>query len=67
MHKHLFNGLFSSTTRLNSYQKGKTILDVSEARDVGVLGWQWHQLEHMQAMCSSVQTDNHASTSSLDF
>jgi len=28
--------------------------------------WQWHQLDHMQIICTSLQTDNHASTSSLD-
>ena len=28
-------------------------------------GWQWHQLDHMQVVCTSLQTDNHASTSSL--
>jgi len=27
-------------------------------------GWQWHQL---QIICTSLQTDNHVSTSSLDF
>ena len=31
------------------------------------MGWQWHQLDHMQILCTSLQTDNHASTSSLDF
>jgi len=32
-------------------------------------GWHWHQLEHMQIICTSLQTDtgNHASTSSLNF
>jgi len=25
--------------------------------------WQWHQLYHMQVICISLQTDNHASTS----
>jgi len=30
-------------------------------------GWQWHQLDHMQIICTSLQTDNHASTSSLSF
>jgi len=30
-------------------------------------GWQWHQLDHMQIICTSLQTDNHASTSSLNF
>jgi len=29
--------------------------------------WQWHQLDHMQIICTSLQTDNHASTSSLNF
>jgi len=30
---HLFNGLFSRTTWVSQYQKGKTILDLNEARD----------------------------------
>jgi len=28
------------------------------------MGWQWHQLNHLQIMCTLLQTDNHASTSS---
>jgi len=28
---------------------------------------QWHQLDHMQIICALLQTDNHASTSSLSF
>jgi len=32
-----------------------------------MMGWQWHQLDHMQINCTSLQTDNHASTSSLSF
>ena len=40
---HPFNGLFSSTTWGSRYQKGKTSLDLNEARDYGVWGWQWHQ------------------------
>jgi len=40
------------------YQKGRTNLDYTEARDSE---WQWHQLGHMQ-VCTSLQTDNHAST-----
>jgi len=31
-----------------------------------MMGWQWHQLDHMQIICTSLQTDNHASTSSLN-
>jgi len=37
---HLFNGRFSKTTWVSRYQKGKTSLDLNEARDVGVLGRQ---------------------------
>jgi len=29
--------------------------------------WQWHQLDHMQTICTWLQTDNHTSTSSLNF
>jgi len=28
-----------------------------------MMGWQWHRLDHMQIICISLQTDNHASTS----
>jgi len=43
---HPFNGLFSRTTWVCWYhQKGKTSLDLNEARDDGVLGRQWHQLQ----------------------
>jgi len=64
---HPLNGLFSRTTWVSQYQKGKTSLDLNEARDDGVLGWQWHQLDHMQTICTSPQTDNHTNTSSLNF
>ena len=48
---------------MSRYQKGKTNLDFTEARDSE---WQWHQLGHMQ-VCTSLQTDNHASTPPLSF
>jgi len=60
-HTHTFNGPFSRTTRVSRYQKGKTNLDFTEARDSE---WQWHQLGHMQT-CTSLQTDNHASNPPL--
>jgi len=62
-----FSGVFSGTTWVSRYQKGNTSLDLSEARDDGVLGWQWHQLDHTRTVCTSVRTDNHISTSSLNF
>ena len=30
-------------------------------------GWHWHQLDHVQIISTSLRTDNHASTSSLNF
>ena len=48
---------------MSRYQKGKTNLDFTEARDSE---WQWHQLGRMQ-VCTSLQTDNHASTPPLVF
>jgi len=39
-------------------------MGLNEASDDGVLGWQWHQLDHMQT-CTSLQTDNHTTTPSL--
>jgi len=64
---HPFNSLFSWTPWVSRYQKGKTSLDLNEARDDGVLGWQWHQLDHMQTICTLLQTDNRTNTSSLVF
>jgi len=63
---HQFSGLFSITTWVSRYQKGKTSLDSNEARDDGVFGWQWYQLDHMQTICTSLQTDDH-NTSLLNF
>jgi len=45
------------------YQKGKTNLDFTAARDNE---WQWHQLGCTQ-VCTSLKTDNHTSTAQLDF
>ena len=57
-HTHTFNGPLSRTTRVGRYKKGKTNVDFTEASDSE---WQWHQLRRMQ-VCTSLQTDNHAST-----
>ena len=60
---HPFNGPFSGTIQVSRYQQGKTKLDFTEARDSE---WQWHQLGQMP-VCTSLQTDNHASTPPLSF
>ena len=62
-HTYPFNGFMSGTTWVSRYQKGKTTLDFTGARDSE---WQWHQLGHMQ-VCISLQTDNYASTPPLSF
>jgi len=62
-HTHPFNDPLSGTTRASQNQKGITNLDFTVAIDSE---WQWHQLGHMQ-VCTSLQTDNHASTPPLSF
>jgi len=62
-HTHPFNGSLSGTTRISRYEKSKTNLDFTEARDSE---WQWHKLGHVQ-VCTSLLTDNHASTPLLKF
>jgi len=41
--KHPFNGPLPGTAQVSWYQKGKTNVDFTEARDSE---WQWHQLGH---------------------
>jgi len=48
---------------MSQYQKGKTNLDFTEARNSE---WQWHPLGHIQ-VCTSLQTDNHVSNPPLSF
>jgi len=48
---------------VSRYKKGKTNLDFTEARDSD---WHCHQLGCVQ-VCTSLQTDNHASTPPLSF
>ena len=61
---HPFNGLFSRTTWVSRHQKGKPFWILLEQE---MTVWRWHQLDHMQIICTSLQTDNHASTSPLSF
>jgi len=62
-HTQPFNSPLFRTTQVSRYQKGKTNLDFTSARDSE---WQWHLLGYMQ-VCTSLQTDNHASTPPLSF
>jgi len=47
-------------TRLSRYQKGRTNLDFTEARDIG---WQWHQLQDYASLY--LAPDDHAITPPL--
>jgi len=51
-------------TSVTRHQKHKPFWILLEQE---MMGWQWHQLDHMQIICTSLQTDNHASTSPLSF
>jgi len=43
------------------HKKGKPFLILMKQE---MIEWQWHQLyNHMQIICTSLQTDDHASTS----
>jgi len=53
---------FSRTTWVGQYQKDKPFRILLKQQ---MMGWQWHQLNHMQIICTSLLTDNHTSTSSL--
>jgi len=63
LYTHPFNGPLSGTTQVSRYQKGKTNVDFTGARDSE---WQWHWLGCMQ-VCTLLQTENHASTPPLRF
>jgi len=59
----LFNRHFSSTAWVIQHWKGKPFWILLKQ---DMMEWQWHQLGHMQ-ICTSSQTDNHASTYSPVF
>jgi len=48
---------------VSRYQKGKTNVDFTGARDSE---WQWNPLGHMQ-VCTMLQADNYTSTPPLNF
>jgi len=58
---HPFKGLFSRTTWISRHQKAKPFCILLEQE---MMGWQW---AGPYAICTSLQTDNHASTSPLSF
>ena len=63
-HTRQFNGLFSRTAWVSRHQKGKPFWILLKQEK---MGWRWHQLDHMQIICTTLQTDNHTSTPSVIF
>ena len=63
-HTQTFYGPFCRTTWVSRQQKGKPFWILLKQEK---MGWQWHQLGHMQIICTTLQTDNLASTPSLNF
>jgi len=59
---HPFNSLLSRTTCVSRHQKGKPFWILLDQEM-----WQCHQLDHVQIICISLRTDNHASTSPVSF
>ena len=60
---HMFSSPFLGLPRWAGTRKVKPIWILLKRRESE---WQWHQLGHVQ-VCTSLQTDNHASTPPLSF
>jgi len=52
--QHPLNSLFSWTNWVSRHQKGRTIWILMKRE---IMGWQWHQLDHMQIIYTLFQTD----------
>jgi len=62
--RHPFNGLFFRTILVSQDRNVKSFWILMKQE---MIGWQWHQLDHMQIICTSRQMHNHGRTSSLNF
>jgi len=58
------NGLFSRTTWVSQHQKGKPFWILMKQEQQEMMR---HQLDHMHITSTSLQTDNNARTSTLNF
>ena len=67
---HSFNGLFSRTTWVAQYQKGKTSLDFLRQETMefsDTVNYMDYMLDYMQTIFTSLQTDSHINASSFKF
>jgi len=68
IHNRQTNSLLTASFPEQSVQAGtRKLKPILILKKQEMMGWQWHQLDHMQIICTSLQTDNHANTSSLNF
>jgi len=51
---HPFNGPFPRSTWVSWQQKGKPFWILMKQE---MMGWQWHQLDHMQIICTLLPRD----------
>ena len=56
--------IFSGTIWVSWHQKSKPFWILLKQETIR---WQWHQLDHMEIICTSLKTDNHAITSPFSF
>jgi len=63
--QHPFNGLFQDNLGKQAGTRKAELFWILMKQKT--IGWQWYQSDHMQIVCTSLQADNHASTSSLSF
>ena len=61
IHTHPFNGPLSGTTQVSRYQKGKTNLDFTEARDLSGSGSSWHRQTYDYRLCCYIHYTNSVS------
>jgi len=54
---------FFQDNLVSRHKKGKPFWILEQE----MMGWQWHQLDHMQIICTLLQTDNHARLLLLSF
>jgi len=59
-----FSGFFSRTAWISWYRKAESLWIVMKQE---MMGWQWHQLDYIPIICTSLQTDNHTSIPSVNF
>ena len=58
---------WAASTRVLRQRRRRGIKSVSQVKRWWGFGMQWHQPDHMQTICTSLQTDNHTNISSLNF